>query len=215
MKVIGVIGAIGAGKNYCINKLIELDKANGEQVAILSYFADEKRFFAKRGWYKTYRVGSNPISVGLDDFLVFSKQYQELRDEINLAHRATKNEYPQYFRRVMQLMGDCTKDVLGQDVYADAMVQRIKLLEETKIITKVYIDDMRFFYEFKALKLAKLNLDIVEIIASTETCATRRGVSLDEYAKMREHNSEKDAEYISIVAKTMGILVQINNEVVL
>lgn len=109
-------------------------------------------------------------------------------------------DYNYCFRRLGQLLGTELGRYLFDTIWVDIAFNKIKTVFKYDLADYATIDDCRFVNEFDMIESFRtttaFDSKVYGIVASDETRATRRNITLEELKSQDSHASEKDIDII-------------------
>jgi len=210
-KIIMFSGGIGSGKAHCMNQKIMELKETGNSICMLS-FADpikkliENCFGVNKNGERIKQVAS--ISIGLlsdavSSLLSADIEYSPDENTATLFYHAkdqTLSIDPRIrkigARTLMQITGTEIGQQIKKEAWPMLAVEKIKKIESVTPMDYYIIDDLRFVFEYFCFLREFQHQHVIipyYVLASEETRAKRRGISVEELAEQSQHLSERES----------------------
>lgn len=217
-KIILFAGAIGSGKGYLLNKKIMELKETGNSILMISFADPIKQIvkdlfgFDKNGKKTDNRVLSVPNYKDIvDAVLRLLKQYdvsmlhnpepmtitilEKYIDDV-LVPLADTDKIKSALRGIMQIIGTEIGQAIKKEMWPMIAVNTIKTILAAHHIDYVFIDDLRFLFEYLCVYREFQHVCDVEpffVVADEVVRAKRREITLEELKKQSKHLSERES----------------------
>lgn len=215
-KIILFAGGIGSGKGYHISKKIMELKETGDSILMLS-FADPIKRIVKEV------VGFDKNGIKVDDKLLLEPKYNDVVEAISRVsmqsgismyhHPKMTRLFEKYIsdirlsigdtdkiksalRGIMQIIGTEIGQTIKKEMWPIIAVNTIKTVLAAHHIDYVFIDDLRFLFEYLCVyREFQHDCDIEPffVIADEVVRAKRRGITLEELKEQSKHLSERES----------------------
>lgn len=217
-KIVLFAGAIGSGKNYQLNKKTMELKETGNSILMIS-FADPIKQIVKDlfGFDKNGKKTDNrPLKVPnckdiVDAVLRLSTQYdvpkphnpdpmtimilEKYIDDTCISNGDTGKIKPA-LRGIMQVIGTEIGQTIKKEMWPIIAVNSIKKILDAHHVDYVFIDDLRFLFEYLCVyREFQHDCDVEPffVIADEVVRAKRRRITLEELKEQSKHLSERES----------------------
>lgn len=217
-KIILFAGAIGSGKNYLLNKKAMELKETGNSILMIS-FADPIKQIVKDlfGFDKNGKKTDNrPLRVPnckdiVDAVLRLSMQYdvpmqhnpeamtittlENYIDDMRISSGDT-DKIKAALRGIMQVIGTEIGQTIKKEMWPIIAVDNIKKILAAHHIDYVFIDDLRFLFEYLCVyREFQHDCDVEPffVVADEFVRAKRRGITAEELREQSKHLSERES----------------------
>jgi len=234
-KILAFTGRLGSGKDYTAMKHISKLKDNGNSIYMVS-FADPIKQILFDSFNLTKTKSANPIILSkqgtmidvtdfmykliyqVDNTIEYTKiveNYKKYEDEFYFHVENCVNDvnYDFSFRRLGQLLGTELGRYIRDSIWIDLAYHKIKKAFDANLCTYAIIADVRFLNEYQSLidfeKETGIECKCYGIVATNETRAKRRGLTMEELVAQDQHGSEVEVD--SIIAKLPANQIIDNN----
>jgi hypothetical protein len=217
-KIILFAGGIGSGKNYQLNKKIMELKETGNSILMMSFADPIKQIvkdlfgFDKNGKKTDNRVLSTPNYKDIVDAVlrllarydvpmlrnlepmtitVLEKYIEDVRISIGDTDKIKSS-----LRGIMQIIGTEIGQAIKKEMWPMIAVNTIKTVLAAHHIDYVFIDDLRFLFEYLCVyREFQHDCDVEPffVIADEVVRARRRGITLEELKEQSKHLSERES----------------------
>jgi len=225
-KLLAFSGRLGSGKDYMAMQRIGELKDDGNTIYIVSFADPIKQIlrgafaFQKSGkvpeilkptfteaYVKNQVVGSiySLIKfIGREDIQIVdvAANYDKYADEFYqyVVNANEGKDYKYAFRRLGQLLGTELGRHIVDTIWIDLAFAKINYVFDSNIANYAFIADCRFVNEYVAIRRfgedTKHESEVYGVVASDETRAQRRGMTMEELKAQDEHGSEKEIDDI-------------------
>jgi hypothetical protein len=128
----------------------------------------------------------------------------------NVNNCAMNIDYNNSFRKLGQLLGTELGRYVNDTIWIDTAFNKIKKAFDEKLATYAIISDCRFVNEYESLlkfgKYTGYSVKIYGVVASDETRAKRRNMSLEDLKKQDAHGSEIEIDSIHAMLPKENII---------
>lgn len=217
-KIILFAGGIGSGKGYLLNKKIMKLKETGNSVLMLS-FADPIKQIVKDlfGFDKNGKKTDNRLLLEpkyndiVDAVLRLLEQYdvpmlhnpepmtiaslEKYIDDVRVSNGDT-DKIKSALRGIMQIIGTEIGQTIKKEMWPMIAVNNIKKILAAHHVDYVFIDDLRFLFEYLCVyREFQHDCDVEPffVIADEVVRAKRRRITLEELKKQSKHLSERES----------------------
>lgn len=217
-KIILFAGGIGSGKNYQLNKKIMELKETGNSILMLSFADPIKQIvkdlfgFDKNGKKTDDRVLSAPNYKDIVDAVsCLLAQYdvtmlhnpapmtitslEKYIDDVRISIGDT-DKIKSALRGIMQIIGTEIGQAIKKEMWPMIAVNNIKKILAAHHVDYVFIDDLRFLFEYLCIYREFQHDCVVEpffVVADEVVRAKRRGITLEEIKDQSKHLSERES----------------------
>ncbi len=217
-KIILFAGGIGSGKGYHISKKIMELKETGNSILMLSFADPIKQIvkdlfcFDKNGKETDKRLLDTPNYKDIvDAVLCLLEQYdvpmlhnpepmtitilEKYIDDIYIS-TADRDKIKSALRGIMQIIGTEIGQTIKKEMWPMIAVNTIKTVLAAHHIDYVFIDDLRFLFEYLCVyREFQHDCDVEPffVIADEVVRAKRRGITLEELKEQSKHLSERES----------------------
>lgn len=217
-KIILFAGGIGSGKGYLLNKKIMKLKETGNSILMLSFADPIKQIvkdlfgFDKNGKKTDNRVLSAPNHKDIvDAVLCLLEQYdvpilhnpepmtitslEKYIDDVRVSSGDT-DKIKSALRGIMQIIGTEIGQTIKKEMWPMIAVNTIKTVLAAHHIDYVFIDDLRFLFEYLCVyREFQHDCDVEPffVIADEFVRAKRREITLEELKEQSKHLSERES----------------------
>jgi hypothetical protein len=133
----------------------------------------------------------------IDNFNDIWERYcDELIDHIKGCIDASSATYSTHYRRIIQLVGTEFARGMYNEIWVQNLEEKIDRICASGTIQTLFVDDLRFWNEYKAIDALPHPTTIYGVIAADGVRAERRNATLEDIAKADDHASEADVEGI-------------------
>ena len=182
---------------------IGLDKSGlvGDGPAIShTEFADELadvlwEWIFKSILYISYQL-DEPINSNqaTDTFIaIWYQHHEQLIDEIKACVLDNGN-YSSHYRKIIQLVGTEFGRGVYPMIWCQHLMERVRILAEGGTTHRIFVDDVRFWNEYNALRGLPYPVSILGVVADEEVRAARRGQTIEAIREADKHGSEVDVQ---------------------
>lgn len=215
-KIILFAGGIGSGKGYHISKRIMELKETGNSILMLS-FADPIKRIVKEF------VGFDKNGIKVDDRLLIEPKYNDVVEAISRVsmqsgismyhHPEMTRLFEKYIsdirlsngdtdkiksalRGIMQIVGTEIGQTIKKEMWPMIAVNNIKKILAAHHVDYVFIDDLRFLFEYLCIyREFQHDCDVEPffVVADEVVRAKRRRITLEELRKQSKHLSERES----------------------
>ena len=134
------------------------------------------------------------LSQATDTFIAIWYQHSEqLIAEIKACVQDTGN-YNTHYRKIIQMVGTEFGRGVNPLFWCLHLMERVRILTESKTIHRIFVDDVRFWNEHNALIGLPYPVSILGVIADEEVRAARRHSTVEAIREADKHSSEVDVQ---------------------